>query len=88
MLIANLGGRTVAFNIAVFGWILCGVFNLLLYFTVLGDEAAVEVVLQSLCTVLSLKTLVDQTVRLGLPVSKTMPILFSAPSEGRMSVSL
>lgn len=42
MLIANLGGRTVAFNIAVFGWILCGVFNLLLYFTVEKDAAAVQ----------------------------------------------
>ena len=42
MLIANLGGRTVAFNIAVFGWILCGMFNLLLYFTVEKDAAAVQ----------------------------------------------
>ena len=42
MLIANFGGRTVAFNFAVLGWILCGVFNLLLYFTVVRDEAAVQ----------------------------------------------
>uniref|UniRef100_A0A7S0FUK5 Major facilitator superfamily (MFS) profile domain-containing protein n=1 Tax=Minutocellus polymorphus TaxID=265543 RepID=A0A7S0FUK5_9STRA len=42
MLISNLGGRTAAFNIAVFGWILCGAFNLLLFFTVERDEAAVQ----------------------------------------------
>ena len=32
----------VTFNFAVLGWILCGVFNLLLYFTVVRDEAAVQ----------------------------------------------
>jgi len=42
ILISNFGGRTNAFNFAVFGWILCGVFNLLLYFTVEKDEAAVQ----------------------------------------------
>jgi hypothetical protein len=42
MLISNFGGRTAAFNIAVFGWVVCGVFNLLLYFTVERDETDVQ----------------------------------------------
>ena len=42
MLISNLGGRTIAFNISVIGWMLCGVLNLLLYFTVEMDEADVQ----------------------------------------------
>lgn len=42
MLISNLGGRTIAFNISVIGWILCGIFNWLLYFTVEKDEADVQ----------------------------------------------
>lgn len=45
MMIANVGGRTPAFNIGVFGWIVCGVFNLFMFWTVVGDEDHVQRVL-------------------------------------------
>lgn len=35
-------GRTSAFNVGVWGWILCGFFNLVIYFTVRSDEATVQ----------------------------------------------
>jgi len=38
MLISTVGGRRVAFNIGVLGWILCGIFNLCLFFTIKVDE--------------------------------------------------
>ncbi len=38
MLIINLGGRQIAFNVGVGGWILCGIFNLCIFFTVREDE--------------------------------------------------
>jgi len=37
-LIISLGGRRVAFNVGVAGWILCGLFNLCIFFTVKSDE--------------------------------------------------
>ena len=41
-LIANLGGRTPAFDIAVLGWVICGVVNLVIFFTVERDEQNVQ----------------------------------------------
>lgn len=38
-LIISLGGRQAAFNLGVGGWILCGVFNICIFFTVQSDEA-------------------------------------------------
>jgi len=45
MLIANLGGRTPAFNVGVLGWVVCGIFNLLVFFFVERDEHNVQVAL-------------------------------------------
>jgi MFS family permease len=45
LLIVHFGGRLPAFNLGVFGWILCGVFNLLIFFTVARDERAVQTTL-------------------------------------------
>jgi predicted MFS family arabinose efflux permease len=42
MLIDCLGGRTPAFNIGVTGWLLCGIFNLLIFLTVAKDEEKVQ----------------------------------------------
>ena len=42
ILISSLGGRTIAFNVSVVGWVLCGIFNMLLYFTVEKDEGIVQ----------------------------------------------
>lgn len=47
VLISSLGGRTPAFNIGVFGWVVCGVFNLLIYFTVERDERKIQTTLAS-----------------------------------------
>lgn len=41
-MIGRLGGRTTAFNVGVLGWALCGIFNLLVFFTVERDETAVQ----------------------------------------------
>ena len=45
LLIVNLGGRTLAFNIGVFGWVICGVLNLLIYFTATLDERKAQATL-------------------------------------------
>jgi predicted MFS family arabinose efflux permease len=46
ILIAQMGGRRLpAFNIGVGGWILCGVANLVIFFTVKQDEATVQTTL-------------------------------------------
>jgi hypothetical protein len=42
MLIIQLGGRTAAFNVGVLGWVLCGCFNVMMYFTVEKDERQVQ----------------------------------------------
>jgi MFS-type transporter involved in bile tolerance (Atg22 family) len=42
LLIVNMGGRLPAFNIGVFGWIICGVANLAIFFTVKRDEQKVQ----------------------------------------------
>ena len=41
VLIVNMGGRLPAFNIGVLGWIICGIANLLCFFTIQKDEARV-----------------------------------------------
>ncbi|KAL3906905.1 MAG: hypothetical protein SGILL_009088 [Bacillariaceae sp.] len=45
LLIVRFGGRLPAFNLGIFGWILCGVFNLAIFFTVARDERAVQMAL-------------------------------------------
>jgi len=42
MMITRLGGRTPAFNVGVFGWIICGVVNLLVSLTVEHDESNLQ----------------------------------------------
>mmetsp|Transcript_27277 Transcript_27277/g.31774 ORF Transcript_27277/g.31774 Transcript_27277/m.31774 type:complete len:633 (+) Transcript_27277:132-2030(+) len=39
-LIIRLGGRQAAFNVGIAGWVLCGLFNLCIFFTVRSDELA------------------------------------------------
>lgn len=46
MLISRFGGRTPAFNIGVTGWLLCGIFNLCIFFTVEKDEEKVQDILR------------------------------------------
>jgi predicted MFS family arabinose efflux permease len=41
-MISRLGGRTNAFNIGVFGWVICGIINLGVFFTISEDEARVQ----------------------------------------------
>lgn len=38
VLIQKMGGRTPAFNVGVLGWMLCGIFNLCVFWTVVRDE--------------------------------------------------
>ena len=45
LLIVRCGGRLPAFNIGVGGWILCGLANLAIFFTVANDENAVQTTL-------------------------------------------
>jgi MFS family permease len=45
ILITQMGGRLPAFNVGVFGWIICGVANLAIFFTVKQDEATVQTTL-------------------------------------------
>jgi predicted MFS family arabinose efflux permease len=42
LLIVKFGGRLHAFNLGVFGWIICGVANLAIFFTVAKDERAIQ----------------------------------------------
>ena len=37
-LIIGLGGRQIAFNIGIFGWVLCGILNTCMFWTVRYDE--------------------------------------------------
>jgi hypothetical protein len=41
-LIVQMGGRLPAFNIAILGWVACGIANLAIFFTVRQDEARVQ----------------------------------------------
>jgi MFS family permease len=47
LLIVHFGGRLRAFNLGVFGWILCGVFNFAIFFTVARDERTVQMTLKA-----------------------------------------
>ena len=38
-----MGGRLPAFNIGVLGWIVCGLANLITFWTVRGDEDKVQI---------------------------------------------
>jgi hypothetical protein len=40
-----MDGRLAAFNVGIFGWILCGVANLAIFLTVKQDEATVQTTL-------------------------------------------
>lgn len=42
LLIVSFGGRLPAFNVGVLGWLLCGVANIAIYFTVAHDELVVQ----------------------------------------------
>jgi MFS family permease len=44
-LIVQYGGRLPAFNVGVLGWVVCGVANLAIFFTVARDEGAVQATL-------------------------------------------
>lgn len=46
-LITTTGGRTPAFNIGTLGWAVCGVFNLLIFFTAERDEQEVQAALSA-----------------------------------------
>ncbi|KAL7559989.1 hypothetical protein ACA910_013485 [Epithemia clementina (nom. ined.)] len=46
-LISFLGGRQPAFNVGVFGWVICGIVNLLVFFTVDKDEQQVQVLVSA-----------------------------------------
>ena len=46
LLIVKFGGRTRAFNIGVSFWILCGLANLVIFFTVVRDEQRVQTALR------------------------------------------
>ena len=45
LLIVKFGGRLPAFNVGVLGWIICGVANLAIFFTVAHDERVVQMTL-------------------------------------------
>mmetsp|Transcript_43633 Transcript_43633/g.105803 ORF Transcript_43633/g.105803 Transcript_43633/m.105803 type:complete len:838 (-) Transcript_43633:170-2683(-) len=47
LLIVNFGGRLPAFNIGVFGWMICGIANLAIFFTVKRDEQKIQMELSS-----------------------------------------
>lgn len=47
----KFGGRLPAFNIGVFGWILCGFTNLAIFFTVVRDERMVQTTLAGVAQV-------------------------------------
>jgi predicted MFS family arabinose efflux permease len=42
ILISRLGGRTPAFNVGTCGWLVCGLFNLCIFWTVERDERNVQ----------------------------------------------
>jgi predicted MFS family arabinose efflux permease len=42
MLIERMGGRTPAFNVGVLGWMVCGVLNLCVFWTVAVDEGQMQ----------------------------------------------
>jgi MFS family permease len=42
ILIVQMGGRLKAFNLGILGWVICGISNLLIFFTVQEDEERVQ----------------------------------------------
>lgn len=42
LLISRMGGRLPAFNVGIFGWVICGVANLAIFFFVERDEALIQ----------------------------------------------
>jgi len=48
ILIEKMGGRRQAFNVGIRGWILCGILNGLLFFTVETDEEKVRLGIEQL----------------------------------------
>ena len=42
LLIAGVGGRSEAFNLGIFGWVICGVANLAVFFFVEADEDSMQ----------------------------------------------
>lgn len=42
LLIVHMGGRTPAFSVGVLGWTVCGMVNLMVYFTVARDERKIQ----------------------------------------------
>lgn len=46
-LITSVGGRTPAFNLGTLGWVLCGIFNLLVFFTADVDESRAQAMISA-----------------------------------------
>jgi hypothetical protein len=42
-----MGGRLAAFNIGILGWVICGLANLAVFFTVRQDEAKIQAAVAS-----------------------------------------
>ena len=49
-MIEQFGGRRKAFNVGICGWILCGILNGLLFFTIDADEEKVRLGVEQLVT--------------------------------------
>lgn len=47
ILIVHMGGRLAAFNIGILGWVVCGLANLGIFFTVREDEARIQAAVAS-----------------------------------------
>jgi MFS family permease len=47
ILIVHMGGRLAAFNIGILGWVICGLANLAVFFTVRQDEAKIQAAVAS-----------------------------------------
>lgn len=48
MMVSGLGGRAQAFNIGTFGWLFCGVLNLVIFCFVRDDEAKIQASLEEI----------------------------------------
>lgn len=55
-LIVSLGGRQAAFNVGVAGWVLCGLFNFCIFFTVKSDEERTRIMFLERYSSFSLKS--------------------------------
>jgi len=78
IMISKFGGRIRAFNIGVLGWILCGIFNLLSFFTIEKDEEKMQRTLEADLTKLDKHNVgyIDQSslemTHLNIPVGGVM----------------